>query len=485
MTQIVRQTGEAPTWIYDHDDLGNRTLVTEPSGAETRVTYNAASEPILVVDQAGEAITYQYDLASRLTRTIDQVGRISDSGYDLAGRLTSQTARAPGGAVLAATSFDYDPNGNRTEVTTPRGNITTYSYDALNRLTGVSVPVDTGRTIATSYGYDAAGNLTRTTDGRGHDTWQAYQSWNLVDSVVEDATTQHPGEADRTWATTYDAGGLPISEFQPGGVTVSRTFDQLARLVSESVSGGGFAAASRTVGHDLVGNLVTVDHPDGVLTYSYDDRNLLVDASGAAGAATYSYDGNGRLTSRIDAAGTHDFTWTARSELDTHADPVAGTTIDYEWTAASQVREVVYGSAATRSYNYDDQGRLALDEWRNQGGFNIAGHVYGYDADSNVISKEVTLPGNALAGVHGYGYDDAGRLTSWTNPDATTVSYGWDAASNRVSAGGDVYTYDERNRLTTGPAGAYSYSPRGDVLSVVGAEPIAFTWDGLGRTVFG
>jgi len=35
-----------------------------------------------------------------------------------------------------------------------------------------------------------------------------------------------------------------------------------------------------------VGNLVIVDHPDGVLTYSYDDRNLLVDASGPAGAAT-------------------------------------------------------------------------------------------------------------------------------------------------------------------------------------------------------
>ncbi|MCH8992667.1 MAG: hypothetical protein IIA44_13100, partial [Acidobacteria bacterium] len=69
----------------------------------------------------------------------------------------------------------------------------------------------------------------------------------------------------------------------------------------------------------------------------------------------------------------------------------------------------------------------------------------------------------------------------WTQPDATVVGYSWDDASNRTSAGPDVYGYDDRNRLTTGPAGSYSYSARGDVLSVVGAEPVTFGWDGLGR----
>jgi len=98
-----------------------------------------------------------------------------------------------------------------------------------------------------------------------------------------------------------------------------------------------------------------------------------------------------------------------------------------------------------------------------------------------VTSKTIKLAGNALAGGHSYGYDDAGRLASWTQPDATVVAYGWDDASNRTSAGGDVHVYDARNRLTIGPAGSYTYSERGDVLAVVGAEPVTFGWDGLGR----
>ena len=34
-----------------------------------------------------------------------------------------------------------------------------------------------------------------------------------------------------------------------------------------------------------------------------------------------------------------------------------------------------------------------------------------------------------------FGYDQAGRLTSWVRPNGSTVTYGWDDAGNRTSAG--------------------------------------------------
>src|SRR5262245_3029063 len=53
--------------------------------------------------------------------------------------------------------------------------------------------------------------------------------------------------------------------------------------------------------------------------------------------------------------------------------------------------------------------------------------------------------GTAGAGGNTYGYDYAGRLTSWTGPAGATTAYEWDAAGNRTRAGADTFTYDQRN----------------------------------------
>ena len=91
-------------------------------------------------------------------------------------------------------------------MTTPRGNTTSYSFDALNRLT--SVPVASGVTIVTSYGYDTAGNLTRSTDGRGNATWQTYQSWNLTDVDPEGAYSLQYDAARKAVAAIMLSEGL-------------------------------------------------------------------------------------------------------------------------------------------------------------------------------------------------------------------------------------------------------------------------------------
>lgn len=90
---------------------------------------------------------------------------------------------------------------------------------------------------------------------------------------------------------------------------------------------------------------------------------LLVDVTGPAGAAIYDYDPAGRMTERDDDAGTATFTWTARGELDTVEDPITGTTIAYDWDAASQLVEVAYGtgSAPTRALVWDEKSQQEGD----------------------------------------------------------------------------------------------------------------------------
>lgn len=493
-TQVIRVPSSSDllaTTVFDHDDLGNQTYTKDPVDGETHSQYNPASEVVAHQDQAGETTTYQYQLG-RMTRVTDPLGRYVAFEYDLAGRRTHQREYDPTDTLLATTGYGYDEAGNQTTVTSPRGfdsgedpadHTTTHVYDPAGRLVSVEQPANTTETIVTGYGYDLAGNLTRLTDGENNTTVYTYNTYNLVEEVIEPTTSDHPTLADRTWTTSYDAGGLPISETLPGGVTVTRTFDELGRLTAESGSGDG--TAGRTLGYDRAGLLTEVDHPDGTIDYGYDDRGLLTEVTGPAGTAGYEYDLAGRMTERVDAAGTTTFAWTPRNELATLTEPATGTTLTYTWDDASQLTSIEYGtSGATRNYTYDNRGRLVSDSLIDTQPMATSTVVYGYDTDSNLTSRNVTLSANTDAGLHGYEYDYADRLISWTHPSTVETDYEWDLAGNRTTAGADTYTYDQRNRLISGPEGDYTYTPRGTLAGIdPGTTPITYAFDPFGRLV--
>ena len=283
--------------------------------------------------------------------------------------------------------------------------------------------------------------------------------------------------------TVFDAGGLPVEERQPGGVTVTRSFDQLARLTSETGSGTGVTSATRSFDHDLAGLRIAASHPDGDLTFEYDDRGLMIEADapgGTAGDATFTYDPAGRLTERVDDAGTTTFTWTARNELATIADPLTSITISHTWDDASQPTAITYGTGTppTRTLSWDDLGRLDTDTLVNSSQTTVAEFDYGYDSDGNITSVDIDLGGNSLDGLHDYEYDRAGRITEWTDPSQATVGYTWDDAGNRTDAGADSFTYDDRNRLVTSPDGNLTYDPRGTLNAI---DTTDYDFDGLGR----
>ncbi|MGW0201979.1 RHS repeat domain-containing protein [Nonomuraea sp. NPDC003201] len=428
----------------------------------------------------------EYDLAGRLVKTTDANGNASVAEYDLAGRKTTvkDLGRDESSnneiTVERTYGMGYDAAGNQISSTSPEGYVTRQTFDALGRLTSLVEPVSTTESITTSFGFDATGARTRITDGRGNATWTSYNSLGLVETVTEPSTTAHPNAADRTWTHAYDAAGNPTATIQPGGVRIDRIFDHLDRLTKESGAGGGATTAERTFGYDLAGRRTTA----GDLTVDYNDRSLPLKVSrGTVQETAYAYDGVGSPLQRIDASGTATFTYDSANRLKTATDPVTSRTLTYGYDAASRLKTITAtGTASTQTIDYYDTNQVKSQTLKNGAGTQLASVTYGWDKDDNLTTK--TTAGIAGAGTNTYGYDHAGRLTSWTAPGGATTAYEWDAAGNRTKAGNATFTYDERNRLTSGDGTDYTYTARGTLAtSTKAGATTQYTFDAFDRLI--
>lgn len=489
------------TTTLDHDDLGNLTYTEDPLGHTTRATFNAGSEMISSADGLGHLTTYGRDLRGRLTTTTDPLGHIVRNVYDQAGRRQVKQTLNPSGTVAATWQYDFDAASNQTRTTSPEGRVTSSAYNANNWLTAVTQQPGVSP-VTTSYGYNANGALTSTKDGRGHITTVSYNSWGLPENIVEPATAQHPAAAERTWTRSYDSAGTVAREQQPGGTSISYEYDPLGRLTLQDGS-GALAAASRTFGYDLAGRMTSFGHPDGQQNLTYDQRNLLLGATGPAGTATLTYDDAGRLINQADGNGTIAYSWNDANLLSGAEDPLTGLSTTYTYDQAQKPRTEVARAAGslvdTRTYDYDNRGRLTSDILTDNAGATLATQTYGYDNDDLVTTATVQLPGNTASGAQAFAYDGASRLKRWTDGAGAIVDYQYDAAGNLTQAGSESFTYDERNRLVATPDGPRTYNARGDLTTqaisdgttrthafdslgqLITAGPTEYTYDALGR----
>jgi len=147
VAERVRDAHEV-TFGYDDDGLLLQAgAITYERNAENGSLTRSALGPIATIfgyNNVGEltsvsttyganafSATYGRDAVGRVetkTETVNGVTTTDHFGYDLAGRLETVTR---GGSLVA--SYVYDPNGNRTGITTPVGT-TTATYDSQDRI---------------------------------------------------------------------------------------------------------------------------------------------------------------------------------------------------------------------------------------------------------------------------------------------------------------------------------------------------------------
>lgn len=438
------------------DDLVSQT---SPTGVVTGYGYDLDHERTSQSDAYGNTTAIAYDALGRPVTNTDPSGTGQSTVYDPAGRITAVNDFDSTGKVLRTRALAYDPAGNVTSATSALGAIAGYTYDSDHHLLTETETTAPGSTITTSFGYDAVGNRTRYTDGRGNNFLTTYNSWNLPESQVEPATTAYPNAADRTWTTSYDAAGQAVTLAEPGGVTRTRSYDQLGRLTKETGTGAESATSDHTFGYDLMGRITSAGATGGNDTFSYNDRGQLLAAAGPSGTSSFGYDGEGKTTTRTDASGTASYSYDQAGRLATMADPASGATAGYSYDKDSQPVTIGYGTGGnTRSFGYDALHRMTSDTVTTAAGATVASIAYGYNLDDQLTAKTTT--GYAGAAANSYTYDTAGRLTSWSN-GTTTVPYAYDASGNRTQIGAQNLSYDARNRLISDGTASYTYTARG------------------------
>ncbi len=220
---LSSQSVAGETTSFGYDNVGSLTRITQPSGSFIDFEYDDAHRLTAIADRLGNRIEYTLDAAGNHTAEHtfapnalggQVVKRQLSRVYDTLGRL-DQLLTAAG----EVTDFDYDPNGNLTQVDDPLPRpVTTHAYDALDRLINtVDVALD-----ETGYQYDSRDNLIQVTDPLGHITQYTYDRLDNLKELLSPDTG--------TTVYTYDEAGNRKTQTDARGVVAEFIYHALNRL---------------------------------------------------------------------------------------------------------------------------------------------------------------------------------------------------------------------------------------------------------------
>jgi len=157
---------------YEYDLAGNKIKESNWHDAATPrtdvlFTYDDAGRLVRRDEPLNRVTEYAYDAAGNTSRETLRDGadasfapRVVDIRYDALNRKIQEDHALDSSGVVTAL-FVFDGNGNKLKETDPLGRITTYRYDALNRLIEKHEPEwQPSSPKTTQYLYDGNGNLT-------------------------------------------------------------------------------------------------------------------------------------------------------------------------------------------------------------------------------------------------------------------------------------------------------------------------------------
>lgn len=432
------RTAERSTWSASGLKLSDK----DAYGATTQYAYNARTGKVTsITDPLGNITRLAYTTGgfrdlSRITRLYRPKDASDDIvtafTYDTTGFLTSRVEDSGTGRLNLTTRYTPAVGGRGLVQTTtsPRGIVTSYTYNPAGQQLTQSTPLGTSTTATVSSSYDNRGNRLSQTDANGNQTIYSYDALGRLlrtdsppygdVSIVGPLPTMHSTNA-------YDISGNLLTTTLNDGRVTRTGYDRRQRQVRVTAADGSYTLMS----YDATGNKVSeTDSLGRIKRFLYDARNRLVATVHPDGSTErIRVDGGGRVVANVDQAGA-----TSLTSYDKLGRKVREALPDPDGAGPL--------SAPVSAWGYDSRGNLEFETrfFVGQGGV-LAGDPnrssqFSYDALGRKIREIQPDPdgsGPLTRPVTSWTYDADGNLLSLTDPRGSITSYTVDALGRKTS----------------------------------------------------
>lgn len=432
---------------FDYDVMGRLSLTTDST--DTNVIDGTTC-----IDK----VENSYDYAGNLKSKTDGRGNVTEYMYDEFNRLKYVITPANENGKVYATRYTYDVNGNLEkqeygEVTfenlkpklTSKGELelincktmSSYGYNLRNQVIKKVYGGNLEDTDSKYEEYTYYGNGLLKTKKDRNQQGTVDDKFNYAydcNGQLKSQSIKNGTETKEIIAYTYDANGnqLTVTDFTVSGspVTVTRTYDELNRVISKTTSAG-------VVNYEYDKLIKESQIKPGVTSENY----LLCEVSQVTGdnKVTKAYDNEGRLKYVQDES-------SLVAEYD-YYDNGSLKSLNYNNTSVSEVY----------TYYEDDKLKTLTNTISNS---NPIIYEYDYDECDNIKQKRESNE----KGKTQYDYDKLNRLKSVTENNIKLngivipkriTEYAYDGAGNRIAE--LVTTYTSSESIESKTANIYSY----------------------------
>jgi RHS repeat-associated protein len=518
-------SGAGSTVTTSYDNLGRVYKVSNPYCTTSDATYGLTAysyDPLSRVtsitypDTGAASISYSGNCATATDPASKQRTLCSDA----LGRITS-VAENPGG-LNYQTTYTYDALNDLTGVA-QSSQTRTYNYDMLARLTSATTP-EVG---AVSYSYAASGSPCSgdptapcsRTDARSITTTYAYDSVNrLTSKTYSDGTPTASFSYDQSSVTiggwksqplTNPTGRLTEATTSSGGsvnTAVVYSYDPMGRVNNywqcTPLNCGNSSIWAAAYAYNLAGNVTSWNHPEGfTITQGINNAEQIAqvtssvsDQNDPASLATVTYtpfgavstlqngcaDGSGSSCTNIQES----YFYNTRLQM---AVAELGTSSSH---AADSCRVYSYYVGALPSTCSESSS--AWPTGSNNNG-NVAGYYYTDDVNTLSHTASYTYDGaNRLGSAAGTGsvaysqsfsYDNYGNMSCSASPAETNCLQTTYSSSNNNQISN--YTYDAAGNVTNDGTYSYQWDAEGRLAAVTLSGNVVSmnTYDALGQRV--
>ena len=437
-------------------------MVNMPSAAA-----NQGLTTFYVYDVDGDLVTMTETLAGATTSarqtdfTRDALGRITRKlDPEIGGGLSTHPGdKRIGGRVY--TDYTYDNVGNVTKTIGARSQVTTQTYDDLNRITSQTLPHDTllgaaGATTTFAYTPTLRGWDESSTNSLGQTVTRSVNSIGQVTSVSGDTPAQ-------SWTYWTDGVVMQSTDADGNATTYDYTRRGQIKSVTQPIADAmATVAAVTTYNYAADGRATSVVDPLGrTMVYAYRPDGLVStitqpDPDGAgpltAARTNFVYDAMGNLRSQSDSitGSTSTFDYDSHFRTTTATDPLGATTTT-AYTMFGEVASITDPLGNATLYTYNGRGNLLTE--RKVHGTTNRDRTFSYDSDDNL--RQIN-DRNGRTTNRWYDYLNRVLMETWATGQVENrrFNHTYDAIGNTTAiADSDplapdfTFTYDARNQL--------------------------------------